>query len=67
MNVLEEKRPVLQTEAAEGQRTKGQPEKIWMVLEQELPFQNSIRSALVTTILDKIVLKKDSTKEVLYL
>ena len=36
-------------------------------LEQELLFQNGVNSALVTTILEKIVVKQDSTKEDLHL
>ena len=36
-------------------------------LEEELTFQNGINSALVTTILDKVVVKKGSTKEELHL
>ena len=36
-------------------------------MEQELTFQNGINSALVTTILDKIVVKKGSTKEHIHL
>ena len=36
-------------------------------LEQELSFKNGINSALVTTILGKIVVKKGSAKEELHL
>lgn len=35
--------------------------------QRELAFQNGINSALVTTILDKIVVKEDSTKENIHL
>ena len=37
--------------------------KIRDILEQELSFKNGVNSALVTTILDKIIVKKGSTKE----
>ena len=37
------------------------------VLEEELAFQNGVNSALVTTILDHVVIKKCSTKEALHL
>ena len=36
-------------------------------LERELTFQNGVNSALVTTILDKIVVKKSSIKEEIHL
>ena len=49
------------------QQTTARAEDIRRVLEQELSFQNGIDSALVTTILDKIVVKKGSTREKLYL
>lgn len=64
---LEEKRTALQAEAEKGQQTAAQLEEIRSVLEQELSFQNGVNSALVTTILDKIVVKKGSTREVLRL
>lgn len=40
-----------------------QLEEIRAALERELSFRDGINSALVTTILDKIVVKKNSTKE----
>ena len=55
--VLEERLAALQAEAEKGQRTAAQMEEIRTALEQELTFQNGINSALVTTILDKIVVK----------
>ncbi len=64
---LEEKLAELQTEAEKGQQTAAQLEEIRSALEEELTFQNRINSALVTTILDKIIVKKGSTKEELYL
>lgn len=44
-----------------------QMEKIKAALEAELYFQNGVNSALVTTILDHIVVKKGSTKEEVHL
>ena len=67
IKALEERRTGLQAEAEKGRRTTAQLEEIRAVLEQELSFQNGINSALVTTILDKIVVKKGSTREVLHL
>ena len=67
VRLLEEKRTALQAEAEKGRRTATQLEEIRTVLEQELSFQNGVNSALVTTILDHIVVKKCSTKEVLHL
>lgn len=67
IDVLEEKRSALLVEEETCRRTADQPEMIRLSLEQELSFQKGVDSALVTTILDKIVVKKDSTKEVLRL
>ena len=67
VQALEERLESLQTEAEKGQRTAAQLEEIRAALEHELTFQNGINSALVTTILDKIVVKKDSTKERIHL
>ena len=65
--VLEERLAVLQSEAEKGQQTTAQLQEIRSALEQELSFKNGINSALVTTILDKIIVKKGSTKEELHL
>ena len=64
---LGERLSAIQAEAAKGGQIMTQLEEIRTALEQELTFQNGINSALVTTILDKIVVKKCSTKEVLHL
>lgn len=64
---LEERLEALRAEAEKGQRTAEQMEEIRAALERELTFQNGIHSALVTTILDKIVVKKNSTKEEIHL
>ena len=67
MTILEGRRAALRAEAEKDRRTAAQLEEIRAALEQELSFSNSINSALVTTILDKIVVKKGSTKEELHL
>ena len=67
IKALEEKRTALRAEEEKGQRTAAQLEEIRAALERELTFQNGIHSALVTTILDHIVVKKGSTREVLRL
>ncbi len=67
IKVLEQKRTTLQLEAEKGQRTAAQLDEIRTALEEELDFRNGVNSALVTTILDKIAVKKGSTKEVLHL
>ena len=67
VRVLEEKRTALQAEAEKGRRTEAQLEEIRSALEEELSFRNGVNSPLVTTILDKIVVKKGSTREVLQL
>ncbi len=64
---LEERMESLRAERETVQRTAEQLEKIRTALEQELTFQNGISSALVTTILDKIVVKKGSSKEKIHL
>ena len=67
MTILEGRRAALRAEAEKDRRTPAQLEEIRAALEQELSFSNSINSALVTAILDKIVVKKGSTKEELHL
>ena len=67
VRVLEEKRTALQAEAEKGRRTEAQLEEIRSALEEELSFRKGINSSLVTTILDKIMVKKGSTREVLRL
>lgn len=67
VEALEEKLSAVQAEAAKGRQTAAQLEEIRAALERELTFQNGVNSALVTTILDKIIVKKGSTKEELHL
>ena len=67
VKALEKKLSEMQEEEAKGKQTTTQLEEIRTTLKQELSFQNGINSALVTTILDHIVVKKCSTKEALHL
>ena len=63
VEVLENRLTTLQAEAEKVRKTTEQLGEIRSALEQELSFQNGINSALITTILNHIVVKKDSTKE----
>ena len=67
VEALEDRLTALQAEAEKGRRTTEHLDEIRATLEQELSFQNGINSALVTTILDHIVVKKSSTKEEIHL
>jgi len=67
VKALEERLSTIQSEAAKGKQTTAQLEQIRTAMEQELTFQNGINSALVTTVLDQIVVKKGSTREKLHL
>lgn len=64
---LERQMEILQAEERKGRQSKSQLAEIKVAVEQELSFHNGINSALVTTILDHIVVKKESTKENIYL
>ena len=59
---LERQMEVLKAEEEKSQISVEQLEKIKAALEAELSFQNGVNSALVTTILDHIVVKKGSTR-----
>lgn len=67
VEALENRLMALQAEAEKGRRTTEQFGEIRSALEQEFSFQNGINSALVTTILDHIVVKKGSTKKEMHL
>ncbi|MBD5118795.1 MAG: recombinase family protein [Clostridiales bacterium] len=67
IEALEGRLTALRTEAEKGRKTTEQLGEVRAALEQELSFQNGINSALVTTILDHIVVKKGSTKEEIHL
>ena len=64
---LEGQIEVLKAEEEKSQISVEQLGKIKAALEAELSFQNGVNSALVATILDHIVVKKDSTKEEVHL
>ena len=64
---LEEQLEVLRQEEKKSKASVEQLDKIKDALKEELSFKNGINSALVTTILDHIVVKKGSTKEKLFL
>ena len=67
MQKREEQLTALRQEEEKSKVSVRQLEKIEAVLQEELSFKNGINSALVTTILDHIVVRKDSTKAILYL
>ncbi len=64
---LEEQLETLYEEEQKSKRSKDQLEQIRTALERELSFEDGVNSELVTTILDHIVVKKDSTKEEIHL
>ncbi|SFP03898.1 Site-specific DNA recombinase [Oscillibacter sp. PC13] len=64
---LEERLELLKAEEQKSKQSVEQLDRIKAALEQELSFENGINSELVTTILDHIVVKKDSTKEEVHL
>ncbi len=64
---LEKKRTAIWAEAEKGRRTTAQLEEIKDVLEQELSFQNGINSDLAATILNKVIVKRNSTKAEIHL
>ena len=67
LHELERQMEVLKAEEEKSQTSAEQLVKIKAALEAELSFQNGVNSALVTTILDHIVVKKCSTKEEVHL
>ena len=64
---LEEQIEALRLDESKNHRSVEQLDEIRAALEAELTFQNGINSALVTTILDHIVVKRESTKQEIYL
>ena len=67
LKVLEEQIEALCLDESKNCRSVEQLEKIRETLEAELTFQNGINSALVTTILDHIAVKRESTKQEIHL
>ena len=64
---LERQKRSLELEKDKSKISVDQLSKIKTALEEEITFQNGINSALVTTILDHIVVKKNSTREVMHI
>ena len=64
---LERQKRSLELEKDKSKISVDQLSKIKTALEEEITFQNGINSAVVTTILDHIVVKKNSTREVMHL
>ena len=67
LHALEQQIEILKAEEEKNQISVAQLRKIQTTLEEELSFQKGVNSALVTTILDRIVVKKGSTKKEVYL
>ena len=67
LHELEGQMEALKAEGEKSQISVEQLGKIKAALEAELSFQNGVNSALVTTILDHIVVKKGSTEEEVHL
>lgn len=64
---LEERLGQLRAEEERERQTHGRLEEIRTALERELDFERGVDSALASAILDRIVVKKDSTKAELHL
>lgn len=64
---LEAQRMTIQTEQQRQEDSAMDMEKIRQVLDRELSFQDGINSHLVAAILEKIVVKKESTKQEIHL
>ena len=64
---LEKQLAILRQEEQKSKASAEQLDKIKAALEKELSFENGISSALVTTILNHIVVKRESTKEEVHL
>lgn len=60
---LEQRKKDLWEEKENGRTADQQIKELRHFLEQELSFQNGINSALATTILDRVFVKKSSTKD----
>ena len=67
LKALEEQMEALRLDGAKDRLSLEQLDEIRAALEAELTFQNGINSALVTAILDRIVVKKESTKREIHL
>ncbi len=64
---IEEKLEALRLEEGKSRRTADDFNKIRAVLENELSFRNGIDSELASTVLDRVIVKKDSEKSNVHL
>jgi len=64
---LEREKEQIEGEMAKGENAEDQINKIRKALEKTLSFESDIDSDIVATILDHIVVKKDSTRELIHL
>jgi len=64
---LEREKEQIGREIEKGKNTEEQIDEIRKALEKALSFENDIDSELVTTILDHIIVKKDSSREMIHL
>ena len=63
LEALKGQMEVLRIDEEKSRRSVEQLERVREALEAELSFQNGVNAALVTSILDHIVVKKESTRE----
>ena len=67
LRTLESQLATIQIEEERQKNAALDLDKIRAALDRELSFTDGINSSLVSTILDKIIVKKESTKEEIYL
>ena len=67
IEAIKEQLQVLKTEEEKSRLSVKQQEKIKAALEEALSFQRGVNSELITTILDHVVVKKDSSKKEIHL
>ena len=67
LRTLETQMVTIQTEEQRQKENTLDVDKIRAALEKEVSFQDGINSSLVATILDRVIVKKESTKEEIHL
>ena len=67
LKILEEQIGALRLDESKSRRCAERLDEIRAALEEELSFRDGVNSALVTTILDHIVVKKASTRQEIFL
>ena len=67
LQTLEAQLATIRAEERRQKKSALDTEKIRTVLQQELSFENGINSNLVSTILDRVIVKKESTKQEIHL